>query len=497
MSLRVLVFGAVCAGLLLGGCGGGSDGPTSATISQSQFAVTATQGESSPYRSAMINMENVPRDGVYYDISMTRNGLQAAELVSVSRTAGRLDIWFETPGFLAAGTYTDTIELTLCVDMNCRRPVRGSPMRVTTTFTVNAAPGGIGPDPEPEPEPEPEWPELAVLSRAELGHDVIDAVYSAALDAIVMVSSRPSNALHIYFPQQGTSRQIALPKVPTAVAVAPDGRSVAVGHDALVSYLDLGLLDEPGVPEVQALPVSVRVGDLAVDGRGFVHIIPAVDQWVQVISVELATGEESAGDGSVYAGGRVAMHPSGESIYVASRGLSPSKIERFEVSSGRAENWRSSPYHGTYEACGDLWISEPGDIIYTACGNTFRASSNAATDMTYTGALVLSFGDYAWDSRITSLSQSAAAREILVVEQPAVACLPHLNWPDCRTRISIHESDFLNRSDIFEMPRIEINSQRYRQDALFVFHSANGAHRYLVSRLFGAPAEPHYVSVLQ
>lgn len=492
MFSRTAAKGPLLLSLVLAGCGGGSGSgsPPVARIDQSHFSVTALSTDPAPTRSTIVTVENAPRDGLYAWISHTDSALQFVDLLSLSQTTGRLEIRFESPESLPSGDYHDEIEISLCIDERCRRPVSGSPVRVTTTYTVTQLSA------DPPLDPDPEWTELPVLSRTELPHDVLDADYSTALDAILMVSSRPSNALHVYFPQTGISREIPLPKIPTALAVAPDGMSAAVGHDALISHLDLQSLEGPGDPELTILPVSAEVGDLALDGRGYIHVIPAVSQWVNVISVELATGEERLSERSIYAGGRVAMHPSGEAIYVATRGVSPSKIARHDVSSGRAEDWRDSPYHGTYQACGDLWMSELGNVIYTACGNTFRASADPQTDMGYTGALSLSFVED-WGSIVVSLSQSAATREITLIEQPQLACLPHGNPADCRSRVSIHESDFLNRSDVFEVPRIQVGTQWFRQDALFVFHSANGAHRYMISRLFGAPAEPHYVSVLQ
>ena len=37
--------------------------------------------------------------------------------------------------------------------------------------------------------------------------------------------------------------------------------------------------------------------------------------------------------------------------------------------------------------CGNLWFSEDGRRIFTACGNVFRSATSKAEDMTYNGKM--------------------------------------------------------------------------------------------------------------
>src|SRR5205823_14490036 len=79
------------------------------------------------------------------------------------------------------------------------------------------------------------------------------------------------------------------------------------------------------------------------------------------------------------------LHPGGASIYTATNGLSPANIEKLNISGGTASYAYGSPYWGDYSICGNLWISENGARIYTACGNVFRSTADQATDMRYMG----------------------------------------------------------------------------------------------------------------
>src|SRR4051794_35147414 len=64
------------------------------------------------------------------------------------------------------------------------------------------------------------------------------AEFSSGLDRIIMVSANPSQ-LHIFDPASGTDKKVDLSKVPISLSVSPDGTHAAVGHDLLVSYVNL------------------------------------------------------------------------------------------------------------------------------------------------------------------------------------------------------------------------------------------------------------------
>lgn len=407
---------------------------------------------------------------------------------------GSMEVVFRAPGGLAPGVYSDFVFVEVCLDEACLQPVTGSPLTFVTTYTVTAAaaePPPIG----PVPDQDPEWPLLEALQRIELAHDVLAAAYSAALDAIVMVSTRPSPALHVYLLGTGERIEHALMRTPTALGLSPDGRFAAVGHDAMVTHVDLASLAAEN-PEVTLLDVSAVVGALVHDRNGVVHVIPKVGQWVDLHSIDVASNEERISSNlQLYAGGVAVMHPTEDAIYVATRGLSPAKIEKYLIEDGVAAAQRNSPYHSEHQACGNIWLSGSGETIYTACGNTFRSSVLVSQDMIYTGKIEHSFQ---W-GRIESLSHSAAGTDVLFIESggSSTACQVHEGSSACHSRIAVVGSQFLELRERYDLPQITIGDQSLAQRAMFVFQGSDGHSRYLISRLLDVPAETHYLKILR
>jgi chitinase len=209
---------------------------------------------------------------------------------------------------------------------------------------------------------------------------VTDAEQSRALGRLVFVSAE-SRKLVIYDPDTETSQDVALNLDPTCLSVSPDGLFAAVGHDANVSYVDLsaGML-------VSTISVSIPVAEIVLGDNGYVYAHGDVYDGFRSIEIASQTVTESPGFTYDYAN-RMRLHPSGDRLYGASRNISPDDIIRIDISGGIASNAQDSQYHGDYYMCGDLWLSRDGGRIFTACGNVFRSSVDAASDMTYNGSL--------------------------------------------------------------------------------------------------------------
>lgn len=185
----------------------------------------------------------------------------------------------------------------------------------------------------------------------------------------------------------------------------------------------------------------------------------------------------------------------GDYLYTADNGLSPSDIAKWDIRAGIAQGLYDSPYHGDYGMCGNVWIKEDGATLYTRCGNTFRSSTVQAQDMTYTGRLTLSSATYGY--QIESLSQSDAVDEIALVESEFYDCNIG-NSAECYTHLALYESDFLNRTALYAIPPITVQGTAYGQRGLFVFHTADGTGKVMISRLHGMPnpaAEYHLTRI--
>ncbi len=214
-----------------------------------------------------------------------------------------------------------------------------------------------------------------------LGYDVIDAEYSDALDRLIMVSASP-NRLHIYNPEVGTEQTVDLSAIPTSVSVSPNGKYAAVGHNQSISYVNLSAatLDK-------TLNVATDVGDIVLAGNGYVHAFPKEAEEgaiVRIHSVSIATGTDTEHSGitAISGGIRAVLHPSGESMYgVRTSQYLTEALEKYTISSGVAAYAYDSIYNGEPPLCGNLWLTQDGADIFTACGDVFRTGTTQQNDM--------------------------------------------------------------------------------------------------------------------
>jgi hypothetical protein len=297
---------------------------------------------------------------------------------------------------------------------------------------------------------------------------VIDAEYSKVLDAIVAVSDSP-NALQIYDPVTQSLRSVALAATPTSVSVRPDGLFAAVGHNGTISYVDL-----VNASLVTTLNVSTNVLDIVLAGNGYVYAFPRTDQWETIRCVHIASNTETQHTGnSIYAGTLGRLHPGGAWIYGAINYVSPADIEKYDISPGTAMYLDDSPYHGDYSMCGNLWFSEDGNRIYTACGNVFRSTNVQATDMTYAGALEDETG-----IRWASNSQAAGWTAVLPKDMNT--------WWDPVPRFD-HEihyftPDFLAYRGKSTLPSFVVESTSWQARGRWHFYDASGLRQYVVTQ---------------
>ncbi len=490
-----------CTVFLLCACSGSDDAykpspnlslPATASIDTDTILASAGAGDPAPQRTVLLSVSHLPpvsADSMKLSWSWSHYGIDSVRIVIVDEGQAEIRVEFQQPDAgLAGHTIHDVVDVRVCYDEACAIQASGSPFRIYVWYSILDA-----------SVPEPGIVPLNVLSRTELRHDVLDALFSPALNAIVMISGTPRDALHVYDLALGQEYEVLLSRTPTALSLDPDGLTAAVGHEGLVSLIDLNAVGDPGAAPPVQLEVSVPVQDLVLDPRGYVHIVPKDSSFDPLHSVAIATGIEHLSEDEVHSVNRAVLHPSEPHLYLThSTNRSPTDIEKFDVSTGIPARMYDSPYHGQHPMCGNLWIHEIGAALYTACGNTFATADAAANDLLYAGRLELSPSAYDAGSRILSLSQSETMKEILVIEGDHHLCEVLENTAACHTRLNIYHSDSLHRTGQYGIPGITIDGQAYPQRGMFVFHGVAGAQWYLISRLHGpsAPAQ-HYLSVLQ
>jgi chitinase len=217
-----------------------------------------------------------------------------------------------------------------------------------------------------------------------LGFSPLDAEYDRPLDRIVAIATTP-DAVHLLDPATLEDRSVALPVTPRAISLSPDGLVAAVGHDAWISYVDLGTMTV-----LHTWPITADVGDLVVtdplnvSGRmtRFAYVFPSRDQWVEVHAIDLGNGAETTVNGLVYAGMRARLQPGSFNLFAIDPALSPTQLYRWTFAAGTGDIAPSgeSPYWGDYPIGNNIWISDDGSQILSAGGTRFHSS-----DMTYGG----------------------------------------------------------------------------------------------------------------
>ena len=464
----------------------GDTGISTASLDRNEIELLGYTDDPEPYIQTLqltVSPETASTFYVYAD--STHQAIQSIDHNAFGTSTADIEVMFRAGSHSGAGTFNDTITVTACYDHGCLHPIAGSPFSVATTLTVEpASERGLAP--------------LEFESRVELDHDVIDAEYSKSQDLLVMVSANPVNAIYVFDTVTGIERRRNLVSTPTSVSIAPDGLTAAVGHDALISIVDLANVGVPGTPAPKRLNVSTIVFDIVLDGAGYVHAFPLTDQWQAPHSVEIATNIETLGTPFLYAGARARLAPGTTWIYTADNGLSPSDIAKWDITSGTATRLYDSPYHGDFAMCGDVWFNEGGTRMYTPCGNTFRVRANPAQDMVYAGALDLSSGDF-YGFLIQSLSQSDAADEIALIEYDGYNCSIFPEEEPCITHLALYEADFLNHRATYSIRPITVGDDDYAQRGLFVFHDSAGSRKYMISKLAGItePADGYYLTVIE
>lgn len=284
-----------------------------------------------------------------------------------------------------------------------------------------------------------------------LNFRIIDAEIHKMTNQIVMVSDSPSNALISYNPQSDELKTFNLPLHPTCVSVNHNEQEAVAGHDA---YITIVHLDDPS--QTQTSDVPLIVSDIIFAPNQNIYLIPLRDQWESLRCFDIRNGTITDHEaGSITAGSIGKLHPNGKWIYLADRGVSPSDIEKFDISNGNAIALGDSPYHGDYPMCGDLWFSEDGKRIVTKCGYAFHSSDIKSKDMTYNGRI---------NSNILQLSHEISDKTFVII-------------PSDRTNtIQLYSDDYLTFQTSFDLPIADFE----QMNGLFVFHNPKGDGHYVI-----------------
>ena len=402
--------------------------------------------------------------------------IQGMSIARPSPTTIEVSVILLSPDSLSPGTHSDLLSLDFCYASQCVHPVSDAPVAIPVRYVVRPEPAIAEPGIAPWV---PNWTSV-------LTHDVIDAEYSDALEAIVAVSSYPSNALYVYDVNARTEKALPLDRLPTSVSVSPDGLAAAVGHERLVTYVDLTALEIPGGQPATLLNLSTEAYDIVLGGRGYVHVLPIFESPIDIRSIEIATSTEQLAVGTSLYAAKARLHPSGDYLYTVSGFASPADIEKFDIRSVPITRLYDSRYHGDYGTCDNLWVSESGLRVFTACGHAFLTAELEADDLIYDGTLSLSSVPTVSAYVIRSLSTSESQDEIALIEEDFFDCTQDRTPSACFPHVSLYDGAY-RPLELYGFAPVTIDGFPYGQRGLFIFHSSDGARKFLVHKVYGAP----------
>jgi len=463
------------------------EGGTSATLSTDHVESVVDARDEEDHREIVrLDIER-PLENPYFVITTSNNAVFNAHPRKISATQYDILINYYLPEYLTQGVHEDFVRLEICYTSDCTKELEGSPLRITSTHEVTI-------------HPEPGFDDVPVLSRVALGHDVIDAEFSRALNSIIMVGGEPENALYVYDVATGLEKRQALARLPRAVSIGPDGVTAAVGHDSLISVIDLVTAGQTGTPAPTQLDLSIDVSDIVLDGLGSVHAFPNQYGWGPIRSVAIATNTEQEGIGGfLQHDSRARLNPAGTAIYEADTISNPSHFNKWDISTGKSVFLYGSEYYDIYDFCGNLWFTESGDRVFTACGHIFSASAVQAEDMQFAGTLELPIAQpELYQFQIRSLSHDAARDELALIESTP-RCEMTLSWSKCYTHYATYNASTLARGDAYALQPLTVGGTIYPQLGRHVFHDATTGRKYLISRLEGMAdqAAAFYLSVVE
>jgi len=312
--------------------------------------------------------------------------------------------------------------------------------------------------------------------------DVIDAEFSKQLDKLFYISSDPLS-LSIFDTKDKTIEQISLTYIPTCISISMDGTKAVVGHDGKISYVDLANKNV-----LKTIDVPCYVVDVAIGNNNWAYAVPKDGSHVRVQCINLTdyTVIEHLGNRTVSDGSKIKLHPSGNSIYLADNGVSPSDLDKLDISSDTAKYLYDSPYHGDYAINGDLWFSEDGKRIFTRGKSVFKTSIIREQDMLYNGKITLESNSSNNYERIIWLDHLETKKNLYLLSSADDY------WDDAnKPYVYIYNSDNLTFKNKIELEEYLVSDNIgggdfYPAEPYFVFSKSNGAEIYAITKAVGS-----------
>ena len=148
MSIHRGLLSAALA-LLLQACGGGGSGDNGGgnngggdpdprlTVGDTTLSVSASPGDLAPQSSFSLTITDVPDEGLTLRAGFSDSGIESIGFMQVDESSGQINVQFRNPGSLVNAVYNDQILVQVCPDEDCLSEIDGSPVTVTTDYSVS------------------------------------------------------------------------------------------------------------------------------------------------------------------------------------------------------------------------------------------------------------------------------------------------------------------------------------------------------------------------
>ncbi|HEX5226484.1 MAG TPA: hypothetical protein VFW44_02190 [Bryobacteraceae bacterium] len=295
-----------------------------------------------------------------------------------------------------------------------------------------------------------------------LAYRPVAAEYSTALDRIIFISGNP-NVVHIYDPASHHEVTIDLVQPPLSLAVSPDGLHAAVGHDALLSYVNLK------TATVEKTISIAATADHVVLSSSWIYVFPNAQG--SSLSVSIASGKATPNSSVFFTNGSgERLNTAVNAIYGTRDGTSPNDVEEYDISTGPITRQFDSPYHGDFCIFGPVWFSPDGSRVYTGCGTIFHASKDPNLDMYYLSTLT-------GVSSIGAFAESSALHEFALIEGGPV-------YPSTITNdssIFLFDSTYLQPVGQFALASFSVNGNDFQSHGKWLFLNSASTALYAVA----------------
>ncbi|NTU82792.1 MAG: hypothetical protein HGA45_26055 [Chloroflexales bacterium] len=324
----------------------------------------------------------------------------------------------------------------------------------------------------------PRPPVPAVVGEVELlPFTITDAVYSASLNRVVVIESA-TRQLHILDLATGESVALQLERRPTAVALSPDGRLAAVGHDAQVSYIDL-----VAGRVLKLIDVPINSASIAIGRDGWIYMASQQQVQQSLYAIDPDTGHTKSSNTLIYVA-RLRFEPTGTYLYSgdsdSARGMG---LWRLTSATSLLNEAGLSRHKAHMPTCGDFWISADSTRIVTACGDVVNAIPESEQELGVLGKLEGLHEDFFYPQLRAVFHVEQAGRLIAIPRWHSEAV-----WLPGENQLIFYDYPALRQEALVALPDMRIDNQLRRSSGRFIFAEPDGMH-YIVLVQAEAPAD--------